>query len=44
MIAKGVGGGEGWSARWGLADKDFINRMDKQQGPTVQHRKLFSIV
>ena len=26
-----------------LADTTFICRMDKQQDPTVQHRKLYSI-
>ena len=27
--------GEGWIGRLGLADANFIQRMDKQQGPTV---------
>ena len=35
--------GEGWSGSLGLADVSFIYRMDKQQGPTVQHRELYSI-
>ena len=32
----GVGG-------WGLQMQAFIYRMDKKQGPTVQHRELCSI-
>ena len=32
----GVGG-------WALQIQTIIYRMDKQQGPTVQHRELYSI-
>ena len=43
----GCQGGGGW-ARDGLGVWDqqmqtIIYRMDKQQGPTVQHRELYSI-
>ena len=35
---------EGWSRTLGLADVSYyIYRMDKQQGPTVQHNELHSI-
>ena len=40
------GRGEEWEGRTGslgLADANFINRMYKQQGPSVQHRELYSI-
>ena len=32
--------GEGRTGSLGLADVTNIHRMEKQQGPTVQHRKL----
>ena len=35
--------GEEWSGSLGFADATFIYRMDKKQGPTVQHRELCSI-
>ena len=35
--------GEGWRGRLGVADVSFIYRVDKQQGPTVDHRELYSI-
>ena len=42
---------EGWIGRLGLADANYIEwmyisiyRMDKQQGPAVYHRQLYSIV
>ena len=40
--------GGGWLGREGLGVQDqqmqtIIYRMDKQQGPTVQHRELYSI-
>ena len=35
---------EGWGGSYGLADaKPMIYRMDKPQGPTVEHRKLYSV-
>ena len=41
------GGGMGWEREgvggWGQQMWAFIYRMDKQQGPTVQHRELYSI-
>ena len=34
---------EGWSESLALADANsHINTMDKQQGPTIQHRQLYS--
>ena len=35
--------GEGWIGSWELTDANIIDRMDKQQGPTVKHRELYSI-
>ena len=35
--------GEGRIGSLGLADANFTYRMDKQQGPTVEHRELYSI-
>ena len=32
---RGRGLGEGWSGRLGLAEVNFIYRVDKQQAPTV---------
>ena len=42
VVAK-TGGGHG--ERWigSLALQTIIYRMDKQQGPTVEHRRLYSI-
>ena len=40
------GGGEWGRDGLGVRDQQMqtiIHRMDKQQGPTVQHRKLYSI-
>ena len=39
------GGGAGWSGSLGLAAVNYyiIYGMDKQQGPTVWHRELYSI-
>ena len=35
---------EGWTGSLGLADANYyIFRMDKQQGPTVEHREIYSI-
>ena len=38
--------GEGWGRDglrvWGQQMQTIIYRMDKQQGPTVQHRELYS--
>ena len=43
----GYQGGGGWGRDglgvWGQQMQTIIYRMDKQQGPTVQHRKLYSI-
>ena len=37
-------GGEGWIESFGLADVNYyIYRMDKQEGPIVWHRELYSI-
>ena len=37
------GVGEGWIGSLGSADENYyIERMDKQQGPTVEHRELYS--
>ena len=35
--------GEGWNRSLALVDATIIYRMDKQQGPTVQHKELYSI-
>ena len=35
--------GEGRTGNLGLADANSSIRLDKQQGPTVQHRELQSI-
>lgn len=37
------GGGveEGQTGSLGLADANYLHRMDKQQGLTVQHRELY---
>ena len=36
--------GEGWIGSMGLADANYyLQRMEKQQGPTVQHRELYPI-
>ena len=43
VVAKGEEIGGRMNGRFGLADVRFIYRMDKQQGPTVQHRELHSI-
>lgn len=37
---EGFGGGMDWEA--GLADYDIIHGGDKQQGPTMHHRDLYS--
>ena len=43
----GCQGGGGWGrdgvGGWGQQMQAFIYRMDKQQGPTVWHRELYSI-
>ena len=42
----GLPGGAGWERGgvgiWGQQMLTIIYRMDKQQGPTVQHRELYS--
>ena len=42
MVAteEGFGGGMDWEA--GLVDYDIIHGGDKQQGPTMHHRDLYS--
>ena len=35
--------GEGWIGSWDQQIQTITYRMDKQQGPTVQHRELYSI-
>ena len=39
----GKGLGEGQTGSLGLVDENYNNRLDKQQGPTVQNRELYSI-
>ena len=40
-----VGGeeGEGWTGNLGLVTQTTTFRMDKQQGPTVEHRELYPV-
>ena len=44
---RGCQGEEGWGKDeegvWDQQRQTIIYRMDKQHGPTVQHRKLYSI-
>ena len=41
---QGRGGvGEGWTGVWTQQMQTITYRMDKQQGPTVQHRELYSV-
>ena len=44
MVAKGE---EGWRREglgvWGQQMPTLIYRMDKQQGPTVEHRELYPV-
>ena len=42
-LPTGMGVGEGSIESFGLADATIIYRTDKQQGPTEQHRELYSI-
>ena len=35
--------GEGWIGSLGLANANYYIQMDKQQGPIVQHKELYSI-
>ena len=42
-VAKGVGWGRDELRIWGQQMQTIIYRMDKQQGPIVQHRQLYSI-
>ena len=41
-LLRGRALGEGWTGSLGSADA-IIYRMDKQQGPTVEHRELHSV-
>ena len=38
---RGEGEGEGWNESLGLVEANYYIQMDKQQGPTVEHRKLY---
>ena len=43
-VAKGEGAwGKGGLGDWCQQMQAIIYRMDKQQGPTVQHRELYSV-
>ena len=42
-LPRGREGGEGWMGGWDQQMQTIMYRMDKQQGPTVQHRELYSI-
>ena len=42
MVAKGGGGGMGW--KFGISKMQTSTyRTDKQQGPTAEHRELYSL-
>ena len=43
VAAKEVGDWEGWTGVQGQQMQTITFRMDKQQGPTVQHRELDSV-
>ena len=44
QVAKGEGGwGRDGLGVWDQQMQTIIYRMDKQQGPTVQHRELYSV-
>ena len=43
VVPKGSWGGEGSTGSLGLTDVNCMCRMDRQQGPTVQHRELHSV-
>ena len=43
MVAQGEGFGRGVEREAGVRRYELIQRVDKQQGPTVQHRELYSI-
>ena len=44
MVAKGEGGGgRAGVGVWDEQMQTIIYRVDKQQGPTVEHRELYSI-
>ena len=44
VVAMGEGGeGRDGAGVWGQQMQTIIYRMDKQQGPTVAHRELYSI-
>ena len=43
MVAWKKGAGEGWIGNLRSADATIIYRIDKKQGPTIQHRELFSV-
>ena len=35
--------GKGWIGSWDQQMQTIVQRMNKQQGPTIQHRELYSI-
>ena len=43
VVAKGDGGGGGMDWEFGVHRCKLIYRMDKQQGPIVQHRAIFNV-
>ena len=42
-VSNGRRVGEGWIGSLGLANANYYIQMDKQQGPTVQHKELYLI-
>ena len=43
MVTSEVKGWGGINWEFGINTIIYINKIDKQQGPTVQHRELYSI-
>ena len=43
VVAKGEGEEMGWSGSLGLVDVNYTFRMNKQWGPTAQHREPYPI-
>ena len=44
MVAKGKDGGKDSECIWDGHEHTAIFKMDNQQGPTVQHRELYSVL